>query len=88
MKVLFESKFAKDLSDTTDDKVLAKINTLILECKQAESIIAIKNIKKLRGYKTLYRIRIGNYRLGVEIIHNEIIFTRCLHRKNIYKYFP
>lgn len=48
----------------------------------------IKNLKKLRGHRTFYRIKAGEYRIGFELLENRVIFTRLLHRKDIYKYFP
>jgi len=35
VKVSFESKFAKDLRNIKDDKLLLKIKGLIIECKEA-----------------------------------------------------
>ena len=71
-----------------DGKLLEKVEDLIIECKKAESLGEIKNLKKLQGYDTFYRIRIGDYRIGMEAIGNGLVFARCLHRKDIYKYFP
>ncbi|MEI7868039.1 MAG: type II toxin-antitoxin system RelE/ParE family toxin [Candidatus Methylumidiphilus sp.] len=87
MKISFESKFAKDLRNIKDGKLLLKIKELIIECKNSETLTEIKNVKKLQGYDAFYRIRIGDYRIGLEVLENELIFTRCLHRKDIYRYF-
>jgi len=88
VKIRFESKFAKDLRNIKDGKLLLKVKELIIECKKAEIFVEIKNVKKLQGYDVFYRIRIGDYRIGLELIGSELIFTRCLHRKDIYRYFP
>jgi mRNA interferase RelE/StbE len=88
VKVKFESKFAKDLRNIRDNKLLAKIKEIIIECKTAQSLNELKNVKKLQGYDTFYRIRIGDYRVGIEVLNDELIFTRFLHRKDVYKYFP
>jgi mRNA interferase RelE/StbE len=85
VKVKFESKFAKDLSNIKDSRLLAKIKYTVLECKQAKNL---EDIKKLQSYDRFYLILIGEYRIGIEIIDNELVFTRCLHRKDIYRYFP
>lgn len=47
-------------------------------------------VQKLRGYETYYKIRVGDYRLGLHIdIDNQIIeFQRLLHRREIYRKFP
>jgi mRNA interferase RelE/StbE len=42
----------------------------------------------MQGYDNFYRIRLGEYRIGIELVDDEIIFTRFLHRKDVYKYFP
>jgi len=48
----------------------------------------IKNLKKLQGYELYYRIRIGDYRIGVKVENQSLVFERILHRKNIYNLFP
>lgn len=88
MKVKFESSFEKDLKSLKDAKLLNKLKSIILECKNSDSLTNIKNLKKLRGYDTFYRIRIGNYRVGIELEEDTLIFTRFLQRKDIYKFFP
>lgn len=44
--------------------------------------------EKLKGYQTYYRIRFGNYRVGVGYEEDVLTFQRVLHRKEIYRYFP
>jgi mRNA interferase RelE/StbE len=88
VNIKFESKFEKDLKLIKDRNLLSRLKQIILNCKQAENLAQINNLKKLQGYENLYRIRLGNYRLGIEIVENELIFTRFLHRKDIYKFFP
>jgi len=48
----------------------------------------IPNLKKLKGYKFYYRVRFGNYRAGIRIQNNILVFERLLHRKDIYKFYP
>ena len=42
--------------------------------------------KKLKGFKNLYRIRIGTYRIIYSIEHNELIIEvlKIAHRKDAY----
>lgn len=44
----------------------------------------------MTGYKDKYRIRIGDYRIGLTIDIKEKIITlnRIAHRKDIYNIFP
>jgi mRNA interferase RelE/StbE len=88
MNVQFEAKFAKDLKQISDGRLLKAAKELILACKEAESLTAISQVKKLKGHDSFYRVRIGDYRIGMELVKDELVFVRCLHRKEIYRYFP
>lgn len=89
MKILIDKSFVKDIDKITDKKLLININKLIIELESSNSLTELPNVKKIKGYDSFFRIRIGNYRLGLEKIGgNEICLTRFLHRKDIYKYFP
>ena len=85
MKILFEKTFAKDLNKIKDKKILKKLKIIIEEGSSANSLPEIQRIKKLKGIDNFYRIKIGDYRVGIELLHDTLIFTRLLHRKDIYK---
>lgn len=88
MIVRFEASFAKDLRGINDKSLLGRVGQIIDEVKQAESLAAIRSMKKLKGHDHFYRIRIGDYRLGLELVGEEFVFVRCLHRRDVYRYFP
>ena len=88
MIVKYEASFEKDLRNIRDRSLLQRIKSAIGEVKEAETTRQIHNLKKLKGYETFYRIKIGDYRIGIEIIEEEIIFTRFLHRREVYRFFP
>lgn len=88
MEVRYEASFEKDLKNIGDKNLLKKLKKVIEEVKQADDSYSINNLKKLSGYDTFYRIRIGDYRIGIEIAGDKLIFTRFLHRKEIYRFFP
>ncbi len=78
----------KDLKNIKDKKVLQKVKVVIENVKIATKPAAVNHLKKLRSYETFYRTRIGDYRIGIEIINEEAIFARFLHRKEMYRFFP
>ncbi|HIP73221.1 MAG TPA: type II toxin-antitoxin system RelE/ParE family toxin [Anaerolineae bacterium] len=88
MKIFFESSFGKDLKSIKNKELYRRVENLIAEVKTANELSEIRQLKKMRGYTTFYRIRLGNYRIGIEALGNEIVFVRILHRRDIYKYFP
>lgn len=65
MRSLFRESFSKDLSKITDSRILREIERVIIQVESVSSLSGISNIKKLKGSKTAYRIRIGDYRIGL-----------------------
>lgn len=83
MQLEFHNSFSKDI-----DKIKALCLALIDKIRTIEKISEIPKLKKLEGSKNFYRIRIGDYRIGIEYKDQKILFKRFLSRKDIYKYFP
>ncbi len=71
-----------------DADLLTKSKEIIAEVEQAEKLTEVRNIKKLKGEENYYRIRLGDYRLGIKVNDSVVSFVRILHRKEIYRYFP
>jgi mRNA interferase RelE/StbE len=89
MIVQSDKSFIKDLQKIQDQKVKSQILNIIDELESASNFSLIKNVKKLSGYKKFYRIRIGNYRIAVELNSpEELILIRVLHRKEMYQKWP
>lgn len=88
MEVLFEASFARDLKRIKDKQLLQRVQSIIEEIKAANELNQVQNLKKMQGFDTLYRVRLGDYRIGIEVIAEEVIFVRFLHRKDIYRRFP
>ncbi len=88
MEVRIDKTFQKDTRKIKDQVLKKKIADSILNVQKAENLYHIKNLKKLKGTSDEFRIRIGDYRLGIIISGTIVEFIRCLHRKDIYNYFP
>jgi mRNA interferase RelE/StbE len=89
MIVEFDKSFSKSLDKIKDSTILHRIETTLLKLEKAESLKDIRNLKRLTGFKSYYRIRIGNYRLGLEQIDNKTVRVIIIaHRSDIYKKFP
>lgn len=87
MKIVADKSFEKDLLKL-GKKQKQEVANLIQILKQIETLSEITPIKKLSGFKNLYRIRLGSFRIGFRLDGEKIILIRILHRKDIYKYFP
>lgn len=42
----------------------------------------------MKGYPNRYRIRVSDYRIGIEINQDTMEVMRVLHRREFYRYFP
>lgn len=62
--------------------------SILTALEKAKDLSEIKDLKKLEGYKFYYRIRIGDYRIGMREQKPQIIVMCILHRGAIYKKFP
>jgi mRNA interferase RelE/StbE len=47
-------------------------------------------VEKLRGYQSFYKLRFGDYRLGIHLdtASHLVEFQRVLHRREIYRKLP
>ena len=77
-----------DAKKIKDNSIKKEIKELIEKLKSAKNLQDVSNIKKLAGYKSYYRARIKNYRIGLFYDNDKLYIVRCLHRKDIYKFFP
>ena len=88
MKVEFLKKFSKDIDDLKQKSVKQSLLRLIELIESVDALDKIPNTKKLKGHKTAYRTRIGDYRLGFFFENSTILLARFVNRKDIYKIFP
>lgn len=84
-KVSFTDKALKDTDDITDDD----FERIHKACKRLEDnpVPDGSHIKKLKGYKDLYRLRIGDYRAVFEWKGENITVVRVLTRQDFGKRF-
>ena len=89
MKINIEKSFSKDVDKIKDKKLLQNLQNIISSFENAKSLKEIPHIKKIKGFKFFYRIKVGDYRLGMELNPNKSVsLVRFLHRKEIYRFFP
>lgn len=89
MRILIDRQFEKDIFLTNDAKLNVRVESVIRMLHHSANLRGVSNLRKLTGFKTYYRIRIGDYRIGFELIDADtVMLIRFLHRKDIYKRFP
>jgi mRNA interferase RelE/StbE len=88
MKIEFTKRFDKQLDKIKDIQLRDEISVVVKECIDKESIHQVHSVKKLKGYKNYYRIRTGNFRIGIALDNNVVVFSAIYDRKEFYKFFP
>lgn len=87
MKIDYSKDFEKSLKKLSG-KTLDSVRRVIREVKEAENIKDITDCKKLIGYRSVYRIRIGDYRalftFHIEIVDDTIKFKYLVSRGEAY----
>ena len=89
MELLYGKRFSKDLDTIRyEARVKGALRELIERIKAADSMSDLKDVRKIEGYQGYFRIKVGDYRLGIKAVQNRIELIRFLHRKDIYRRFP
>ena len=95
MRIEIDKSFEKDLSKIKDQSLREKVAEVIEHVIDVDHRKQIQKLKKLQRFENYYRIKLGDYRIGIEIEKSpentgeEIVtFIRFIHRKDIYRYFP
>jgi len=88
MKTEFKASFLKSVKKIKTAQLKDEVAATIIQVEEAVDITNITSLRKLKGYKEFYRIRIGDYRIGLRINGDSVCFVEIAHRKDIYKLFP
>lgn len=88
MKVGFRQSFEKDVSGVRDKGLLRRVKAAVEAVEKSGSLSQISGLKKLKGGGNFYRLRIGDFRIGLAVESGKVIFVRFIDRKDMYRYFP
>lgn len=88
MEYQYNPSFLRDVKKTTPEIQVSLAETL-QDIKSAKILNDIPNVKKLKGHKVAYRIKVDSYRLCFYYGDNKILtLARFLPRKDVYRFFP
>ncbi len=88
MNVVYSTRFVKDIEDIRDKSLRLSIEEAIVELKNAAKLSDLPNVKKMKGAPNAFRVRVGDYRIGLFQTGNTLKLHRFLNRKDIYRSFP
>jgi len=72
----------RDLKKISSKVLLRQVKEVIKNVEDSE------NLKRLKTDTSCFRIKVSDYRIGLKVKGETIIFIRILHRKDIYRHFP
>ncbi len=81
MKVILSSQAEKEL------KKLSKINQIAIarKIRGIRDSIKAEGEEKLKGFKDIFRIRVGDYRIVYRKSKNRVYIVLIRHRKDVYR---
>ena len=88
MRSTFRRSFVRDLEAIRDRSILSRVRQVIESVEAAGGLRDVPAVRGIRSETGFYRIRVGDYRIGLFVKGDEVEFVRCLHRRDIYRYFP
>ena len=89
MKLDSSPRFNRDLRRIRDVNIRRGIERTIAQLEAASHLTELRNIRKVRSASGRdYRVRIGDYRLGITVEGDVVILVRFLKRGEFYRHFP
>ena len=81
--------FDKLVLKIKDKSIKIRLKKIIEKVAEARSLDEISNIKPIIGFPGYYRIKFGDYRIGISLEENTVWFLYFGKRdENTYKKFP
>ena len=91
MEIINTKRFTKEVAKTPTHVQLAVrkvIDKLIIADSLETSDVDYTFMEGQKKDENFFRIRIGQWRIGAELVEPDIILLRVLPRGTIYKHFP
>ena len=87
--VEYTRKFLKELA-ALPVEIQSRVEPIVFEALESADPFKLGYLEKMKGYSDKYKIRIGDYRIGITLDKNSqtIICERIAHRREIYRIFP
>ena len=89
MDLEYRASFVRDLGRIRNADGRRRIKRVIEDLEAAATIAEIPGAARIKSPSgRFYRIRVGDYRMGLALDADTCILVRCLHRRDIYRLFP
>ncbi|BAZ51355.1 type II toxin-antitoxin system RelE/ParE family toxin [Nostoc sp. UHCC 0702] len=88
-QVEYTKRFLKELA-ALPLEIQSRVEPIVFQELESENPFELGYLEKLKGYSDKYKIRVGDYRIGITIVQETktLVCQRVAHRKDIYRIFP
>jgi mRNA interferase RelE/StbE len=88
-QVEYTNRFLKELA-ALPAEIQSRIEPIVFQFLESDNPFALGYLEKMKGYPDKYKIRVGDYRIGltVDTPTKTLICQRVAHRRDIYRIFP
>lgn len=88
-KVEYTKRFLKDLA-ALPVEIQTRVEPIVFQELESENPFNLGYLEKMTGYTDKYKIRLGDYRIGITIDKQTktLVCQRIAHRREIYRIFP
>ena len=88
MEIRYHTRFYRDTRRIRSRDLSSRLERTIAELRAASSIMEVRGVQPMTGQQNYYRIRIGDYRLGLKLEDNTAVLLKFGHRQDFYSRFP
>lgn len=88
MKVAYRKRFLKDLASVPSHLRSSIERFVFEELPRADSLQSTGKVEKLKGHTIFFKVRFGDFRVGLSFTDDTVTLERVLNRKEIYRKFP
>lgn len=87
--VEFTKRFLKELAALPAD-IQTRVEPIVFTGLEVENPFKLGYLEKMKGYSDKYKIRVGDYRIGITVEKEAhiLVCDRIAHRRDIYRIFP
>jgi len=76
LKLFFDESFDKSIKKLKNPTIKQRLIVLITEFESSTEFSVIPSIKKVKGFKRYYSVRLDDYRVGNELIDENIVLLK------------
>jgi mRNA interferase RelE/StbE len=88
VNIKYQKRFLKELARIPSKRREQIEQFVFEEVLGMDSLFESAKVEQMTGYPGFYKVRFGDYRIGIRIKDDTVSFERALHRKDIYRFFP